>query len=497
MADSGSVPGTLKALALGLALALAGCSLFKSEVEPPPRADDAVEIPEGRSALAADIQVGLGAMRGALEREVPTRLWSINRKDAECVPSKRTEVIGITLKSPTIRCDLNGRVTRGALALRGEGQDLIVTMPIRAEVTASDIAGIIKQETATARANVTARVRLSIQPDWSMRGNVNIRYGWSQPPTVEILGQKITFADEADERLTGIVAKLERTLQAEIAKLDLRGEIEPLWESGFAVLSLNREDPPVWMRLTPEALGYDGYTASRNTLSVAMRLDAKTEVFVGDEPPVPEARPLPPMNIEAAEAFGLALSVPVIAQYEELEPVIEKALTKRAQRPFPVPAIGDRMIELRSVTAYGTTGNRIAVGVEFEAWEPGERDDPASGTVWLTARPVNQPNSRRVEFLEPEYQVETSRFTTNVLIEIARTRDFSGAIEEALSQNFEEDYRELIGKVERAIAEKQLGEFTIATDIEKVSTGTLTAYGEGLFLPVTADGQTQIRYAPR
>ncbi|MCK0128035.1 DUF4403 family protein [Erythrobacter sp. F6033] len=482
--------------ALAIPLALSGCS-FQEEVKPPPRLNDAIEVPDGQSTLATDIEMSLAPMRRALESEVPTRLWSLNRANAECVPSQRTEVLGVTLKSPKIKCDLAGAVSRGKLTLRGRGQDLIVTMPIRAKMTANDIAGIIDKKTATASATVTARVRLSVRKDWSVRGKVSINYDWRQPPTVSLLGQKVTFANEADERLSKVIRTLEQTLEREIAKLNLRSQIEPMWERGYSVLSLNSKNPPVWMRLTPRGLGYDGYSASRNAIIVSMRLNASTEIFVGEKPPAPEANPLPDMMERAASDAKLALTLPVIADYDQLEGVIKRALEKRAERPFPVPAIGDRMVELRSVTVYGTSDYRVAVGVEFEAWKSDERDKPASGTVWLTALPHNAENSRKIEFVEPDYQVETTRFTTNVLLEIAKTQDFSSTIEDALTQNFEDDFSELMGKVDKAIASKQFGDFTITTDIEKVSTGQLTAYGEGLFLPVSADGETQIRYAPQ
>lgn len=496
MAEGRRLKKTIAAL-LG-AFALSSCALFEQEVEPPPRDDSKIELPEGHSTLSADIVVPLAPMRRALEREIPTRLYTISKRQAECIPSQRTEVIGIAIRSPTIRCDLTGQVNRGPLTLSGRGRDLIVTMPIRATVTGRDIGGIISQETGTASAAVTARVRLAVRKDWSMRGDVDISYSWRQPPTVEILGQKLTFADEADKKLRGVVTRLERAIEREIARLDLRGEIAPLWEQGFTVLSLNEKDPPVWLRLTPEALGYSGYSASPRALSVAMRFAARTEVFVGDRPAPPPAVALPEMAEPSVfEQEDLALILPVIAQYGELEAVIEKALRKRSERVFKVPAIGERMIEVLSVSAYGTTGNRIAVGVEFKAWKPGEEERPATGTVWLTAKPVNDPNSRTVHFLDPEYQVETSRLTTNALIEIAKTRDFSGAIEEALTQNFEEDYQQLLAKIDREVATQKLGDFAISTDIDKVSTGTLTAYGEGLLLPVSAGGETRIRYAPR
>ncbi len=484
-------------MALAVTFLLAGCSLFETEVEPPPRATDPIEVPDGSSTVTANINIDLTDLRRALEREVPRRLWSLNQPGAECIASQRTEVIGIALKSPTIKCDLTGQVTRGSLTLSGEGRDLVVTMPIRATLAAKDIAGIIEQETANARARVSARVRLSVDDDWSTRGRVRIRYHWTEPPAVELLGQKLTFASEADGRLARVVRNLEQSLQAEIARLDLRSQLEPVWESGFTVLSLNRKNPPVWLRLTPSALRYKGYSASHDTLAVKMRLDATTQVFVGDRPEPSPATPLPTMSDDADGAEGVMLALPVIAQYSEIEPVVRRALEKRAERAIALPALGDRMFAPRSVTAYGTTGNRIALGVEFEAWKPGKRDDAASGTVWLTARPSNASNSRKVAFLEPDYLAETSRFSSNVLLEIAKTRDFSATIEDALTQNFESDYRELLQKVDRAIERQRIGDFEVVTQLDKVSTGSLKAYGEALVLPVSAQGTAQIRYAPR
>ena len=485
-----------QAMLLVALLALSGCALFEQDVEPPPRSNEPIEIPEGFSVVAADIEIALGQIRRSLEGELPTHLWSINRPDAQCVGPKQTRIIGITLKSPTIRCDLTGQVTRGAIALRGRGDELIVTMPIHAEVTASNIAGIVKHETAKAQANVTARVRVSINPDWSAQGRVSIDYNWTQPPTIDLLGQKLTFANQADKRLKKLVRRLERTLEQEIARLDLRSQIEPVWERAFTVQSLNEKDPSVWLRLTPQALSYNGYSASQNSLLVKMRLDASTEVIVGEKPLAPEATTLPDQRLEAAPDAQLALTIPVIAQYSQLVPVIERALAKRAERVFVVPAMGDRMIEILSVNAYGTTDNRIAVGVEFEAWLPGERRDSARGVVWLTARPTNATNSRTVRFVDLEYQMETTRFTSNVLLEIAKMQDFSSAIEGALTQNFEDDYDGLLHKVDAEIAQRRLGDFIVTTQIDKVNTGVLMAYGEGLFLPVSANGATEIRYAP-
>ncbi len=486
-----------------LALLMAGCSYFENEVEPPPRSTDLIETSEEASTVAADVDIGLATLRSALEAEIPRQLWTIDQQGAECIAPRRTTVIGIAIKSPTIRCDLDGQVTRGRLKLSGAGQDLIVTMPLEASVTASDIGGLIKQQTGTAQATVTARVRPTVQRDWRVRGDVAITYDWNQPPTVSLAGREITFARQADERLAKVVQTLERTLEREIAKLNVRKKVEPLWDRSFVVLSLNQENPPVWLRVTPRSLGFDGYTASRTALSLKVRLNAKTEIFVGDQPPPAEPVSLPDMQSANAgdgsglKSDGLNLTLPVVAQYAELEPVLLRALERRAERPFLLPELGERQVEFRSVTVYGTSGNRVAVGVEFEAWKLEDRGDSTTGMVWLTALPQNEQGSRIVEFVEPEYQAQTSRFTTNILLEIAKTQDFSEAIEGALTQNFERDYEELLEKVETALRDQRMGDFVVSTRLNAVSTGTIKAYGEGLYLPVTAKGDAQIKLRPR
>ena len=58
------------------------------------------------------------------------------------------------------------------------------------------------------------------------------------------------------------------------------------------------------------------------------------------------------------------------------------------------------------------------------------------------------------------------------------------------------DFRKLLGKVERAIVEKRAGDFVIRADIGAVRTGVLQAGGQGLYLPVWADGSARVEYRP-
>ncbi len=478
------------ATTLALALGLAAC---KGPGGAPPRATDTIKSPPQSSIIAVPIAADLSALSAALEREIPRQLWTIDQPGQVCVPSKKVKVAFIKIKTPTLHCRLVGKVMRGPMAIAGSGRDIVVTMPISAVIHARDVGGLIKQETATAQAQVRAIVHLDLAADWSLRGKVDIAYDWTKEPAVDFMGKHIELTSKADAKLQGVVAKLERTLPAEIAKLNFRSQIQQAWNSAFTSLLLNRDNPPVWMRVTPQELQYGGYSVQGRQLVLRLGMKALTETFVGDRPADPARIALPSVRPLAADTGELQFYVPVIADYAELEPVIGKALVKRSVRPFTVPGIGDVFVRFGKVTAYGTSNGRIAVGLEFAALDTDLRTGKSHGTIWLTGLPINPPNTRQINFTEVTVDGATDSTGTNLLLKLANTPAFAETIAEALAQNFTKDYDKLLGKIDRAIDEKREGNLVIRADIQNVRTGSLKAAGNGLYLPVWGTGRASIQ----
>lgn len=491
-------PRTMLGLVCAAWLALAGGGCTQNDAfAPPPRADDTFTLPLQNSVIAVPITADITALKRELERSVPRTLWSINRKGQVCAPSEKVEVAFVKVKTPTIRCDLVGRVTRGAMRIEGRGQQVIVTMPITATVTARDIGGVLKQETATGRANVRAVATLSLDGQWNPRGTVDIEYDWIDEPHVDILGQRVEFTSRADAKLKSVVARIERTMPRELEKLQLRREVEGLWRKAFTSLELNRANPPVWMRITPQQLQFGGFDITGNTLNLRLGMKAQTETFVGDRPSTPPSTPLPPRAPLDQTPGKLTFFIPVIADYAQLQPVLMRALGRRQQRPFDVPTLGPVDASFQSVEIYGTTGGKIAVGVTFSAQDRAEQPNKANGTVWLTALPRNAPNSREVRFEQVTITGDTDHEGADLLLAMASAPGFSSTIGSALAQNFERDYAELMSKISRAIDSKREGDLLIRARITEASTGEIKAAGQGLYLPVTGTGTASITYAPR
>jgi len=475
---------------------LAGCSRTEKPVEPPRRAHDPIPPASEASIMAVPVDMDASILSRAIEKTVPRQLWTINRHSDRCIQPQRVRVFGRRLRvTPPISCTIVGTVTRGAIRLRGEGGEIVAELPIRAQISARDVGGILKGETATGSAMAQARIRLTLGEDWSPRGTVRLRYSWTTPPGIDFLGQRITFTDQADERLRPIVQRLERALPQELRRVQLRRQVEGLWRDAFRSILLNERNPPVWMRLTPRRLIYDGHSLTGGRLRLNLGLEALTETFVGPRPSDPAVTALP-SPARSGQRERLRFFIPVVADYAQLEPVILRALTKRSERPFELPGLGPVMVRFEKVVAYGTDGGRLAVGLSMAAQVQAVNTGGTRGIVWLTARPVNQDGSATVKFEDLALNGTSDRIRGDLLIQLAQSPAITALIAGALTQNFSDDLDELLGKIKRAIEERREGDFTIRAQIAEVETGRITAYGAGLYLPVRVTGQAHIDYRP-
>ena len=469
---------------LGATLALFACSGSAVGFAPPPRAADPIVFADEPSSVAVELAVELADLERALERELPRRLWEIRRKDMTCVPSKRIDLKLFNVKSPTIKCDVDGEATRGKVRVSGQGRDLIVTLPVRAAVRARDIAGMLKGETGTGAAEVQIRLQLDLAANWRLGGKAKLDYRWSQPPGIDFLGRRITFTSDADRELAPVRAQIEKALVAQLARVPVRAAAERGWRTAHTVLELNRVNPQVWARVTPQRFRYGGYRIKGRQLLIALGLDAMVEAKVGKRPDPPALTALPPLA-PLSETPGLAvLHLPVVADYDVLEPEIDKALAKRGGRPFLLGEYGSVTAKFGRVEAYGTGRGRIAVGVPFTAITDLTVAPKASGTIWLTARPINAPNSRSISFAEVTITGDTSLASQELLFALANEPDFQAAIAGALKQNFEGDFQKLRAKIDRALARRKDGPVTYSVAIEGITTGVLETHGEGLYLPI-------------
>ena len=113
---------------------LGGCARH-GKVEPPPRAHDKIVAPRQTSIIAVPLDADVSVLDTALERAIPHQLWAINQHFDKCVEPQKVKIFGAKLAiTPKLGCTVTGQVTRGALRLSGEGEDILVDVPIEAAI---------------------------------------------------------------------------------------------------------------------------------------------------------------------------------------------------------------------------------------------------------------------------------------------------------------------------------------------------------------------------
>ncbi len=479
--DMGGVAGFLQGLVSGEHKALPA----------PPRVDVPTEIPATTSDVSAPINVPLARLEQALEGAVPTTLWQIDQREPRCIAPARVAGVAIT---PRISCRIVGEVTRGPLSLSGRGFDIHLRMPVSARVSAREVAGVLN-ETATATADVDAIIRLTMGDDWNPRGTVQIDVDWQDPPHINFLGIRIGFASRADPKLQKVIADLERKLPAELAKLGVRAKVEKIWRDGFTTIELNRKNPAAWMRVTPQQLAFGGYTVRNRQIAVDIGLRARTETFLIEERPEPlPATALPPPG-KFKRGEGFHFRIPVVANYEELVPVLEKALNKLAKKGIEVPEVGRLEVQFGTPTIYTTENGRLAIGLQIHL--DADEKFETGGKVWLTGHAVNEPNSQLVQVQDLTVLGSGEDAAGNLLLQVAQAPVVIDLLQKELSQNFTRDFGKLRVKIDRALTDKRIGDFVLNTDIREVRHGVVRAVGQGLFLPVEALGTARLDYSPR
>ena len=476
-------------------LFVAGCSHDVSSPAPP-RIDGAPDFPLQTSTIVVPISASLDDVQTALEAQTPQKLWAIDQHIDACVPAKRVNLGIARLKVlPKLGCQIVGQVVRGRLTLGGRGDRLTITMPVHATIAAQKVGGVVSK-TATGDAVVHAVARLSIVGDWTPSAKVSIDYDWTTPPGIEFLGKRIEFASKADARLKPVIAGLEKSLPRELGKLDLHAKLADAWRQSFTSIMLNREKPPAWMRITPKRLGFGGYRIEGRRLTLLLSADALTETFVGNRPADPAVTPLPP-PARAIGSRGLNFFIPVLADYAQLEPVVQRALLKRAAKGIVLAGIGPVDVQFGAVTIYATTAGHLAVGVQAKAKAKNHSLLSTKGEVWLTAVPFNAPNSQLVQARDIAIASNTDSHITNLLVSVFNDTSVRDSIRDGLSHDFAPDYAKVLGSARRAIGEKREGDFLLSADVTSVENGRLAVTGQGLFMPVRASGNATIAYRPR
>jgi hypothetical protein len=472
-------------------LLVASCNRAGSNAAPE-RVATPFSLPAEASMIAVPVTARVADLERLLNARVPMSFDSSAAQQTACADTG-----GKASALSRIGCQFSGRVTRGPIAVSAVDANVIkLTMVLDGAIAARELARFVGEVPVNASAEIEALVRLDMVDNWQPQAKVGIGYRWVRAPGVAVFGQRISLASAADPLVARLIAELEAAVPESLERLQPRERLAALWTQGFAVLPLNPGTPPVWLRLAPEQLYFDNYTITGDVLTLAIGARAVAQSFVGTEPKPLPATPLPPQApVPPGTLAQFRLQVPIVADYAGLEQLVASELKTLEAGPMQVRGLGAVTASFGKVHIHETTGGRVAIGLDMAAGTPRQWLKPR-GTVWMTVRPVLLPGTQQLDIGDVAITGNPDNASFRMLLSVARSRLVRDQIARALSRDFAAERDRALASAREALANRRVGEFRLTATIDAVDNGGLVVMGQGLALPVTAQGTARLSLDP-
>lgn len=505
-----------------LAFVVSGCTRDASNAAPP-RLNENVPFEARSSVITMPISVSLAQLEDTLNQKVPKELYKLDEDKEDCTPDveqclvpklvhdgstcglsvfghcklwlpriKKSGCVAGQLKIiDGLDCHLKGTVSRGNILVRGDQRTLSVSVPIAASVTASDLGGSGDNihETANGSINASADVSFDVDENWNPSVVFNPTYGWDERFGVDILGIRITLGSKVEPKLNEALEQIKTTLPTHLVNLGLKEKASDAWQRTSKPVRIH-ENPDIWLRLTPERVGYSGYVIENGVLSFSTMLAARTETFVGPEPASAATTPLPKLERQLPPA-SFHFVLPVVANFDTVEATLGRALKFGQKQRLDVPGYGAVELTIRSADIYQTTGRRLAIGLDLEA-KPEKWFSRIAGKVWLTTGILIDDQEHLVAANDMAIASETSNAAFDLVTALLNLPYVKNAVAGSIQYDFSAEYDRLIKDVNSRLR-MPLGEGSyFVGQISDASVKQVEAEGEALRMIAEIDGTGEI-----
>jgi hypothetical protein len=362
------IPVSRQFAAVGIvALTFAGSCSGGLADEKPLLAPDTIAPFTTDSQISARIEFGLPALASAIGQDIPRRLATID-EEVTCVNRR---VLFARIRA---NCDIYGYVERsGPISLFGRGERVYGSVPIYGALEgqgANRFTARIHGETE-ASATIEVEARPQLNKDWSLNLNFSDGFRWSEPPVLHVLGRDIPIAKYAEPRIRTQLAKVRARALAAARRLDLQGKATTAWRRAFDPVQI-RDNPPVWLQLTPQSAAFAGVRADSKVLRGTLQLAGSAQTLIGQQPPPVAATPLPPLGPDVSEPGGFDVILPIQIGYDVIKQKISEAFAA-------APPLAEMLV--REVDVYPSSG-KLVIGLRLG--KASDTDAAAGQWVYLS-----------------------------------------------------------------------------------------------------------------
>lgn len=328
------------------------------------------------------------AFRTALNKEVSTLNVPVEMSTDELAKILNQTIRKELYRGSTTTKGLSTDLLRnGPILVSAADNFLYITLPIVMSLSTGMF------ETKPIPLKLKFRATASVTPDWLLHTEV-FYLGISDLLAEEIGLGPLSFKPRSI--VDGVTRPVQKMLSDMVTKkindqLQLKTQVAKVWNSAQAPVLLDRTRK-TWLTLSPREVMLSPLYAHNNRIKLSIGISTFAEVVVGPDPVAPPLRPLPnlkPVNT-FDKSFRIALNADVF--YKDLRAIAAPLLLGRE-----FDADG-KSVTIKDFDLSGN-GDKLVVKLETQ----GSLD----GVVYLTAKPVFNPQTRVFSFEEVDFDMQT------------------------------------------------------------------------------------------
>jgi len=396
----------------------------------------------------------------------------------------RMECVQVT---PGIDCAIDQKVARqGTFSVQGRDNTLVLQQDFRGSATVRGRGEIGRhiRETAEGALRLTVRTRPAVGSDWAVTMPVfEPGIQWLQTPTAVLFNFiPVTFQSKADGALNSAIANFRSgTLPTELAKIDLRSLVDPLWRALQEPMPIALPTgQQLFFHFRPEQIGLEPLTISDGAVKTRIALSGRTRVtdtaaspFPADPTEVPDLSKFPPVS-------HLALTVPVKLKLGTLNDALNEDFPQTLS--FDRPIAG--RVTIRSANLEHRDGKLlIRMDTKLEAGDSASYD----GSMTLSGYPKWNTETATLVFEQSELSVDGNGMSAALLNMIAGSSAVLNLLSEAAHIPLAPVLSELQASLDAALDRELLPGLRTRGDVTLAVTDVLLGDRMTLILRATGD----------
>ncbi len=234
-----------------------------------------------------------------------------------------------------------------------------------------------------------------ITPDFKFKTKTDLKkFETVDPCEITIFSYDAT--SKLKKEVTAVLKDLEKTIDNEIASIDIKSELQEVWKS---LSESSAIDGYGFLSLQPKALSLSDIRFENKTAFIDLNLTIQP-IFTTEKPLLKEVK-LPNLS-EHKKAKGFNIELDAIASYDSLSSIMNKSIQGQSVM------IKKNEVIFKKLEVHGASNKQLQLKLEF--------DGNKSGVLYLIGTPTFNAEKQSISFPDLAFELESK----NILLKSAK-----------------------------------------------------------------------------